>query len=172
MSTKYCIPCSYYFTKQLTGKQLYEKTLEVLKNIEECGFEVIRLVADNAKINLSMFKLFGNGTLLPSIPHPCDSHRKIFLSFDPNHIIKNVRSLFLENNMTDGKELISGQFLKLLYALQKDDNIKAVRNLTIKHIEPTNFEKMNVGRAVLIFSPPVTAALEFLHENSQRHPKA
>ena len=31
---------------------------------------------------------------------------------------------------------------------------------------------MNVGRAIAIFSPPVTAALTFLSENSNSHPKA
>ena len=64
--------------------------------------------------------------------------------------------------MTDGCELISGNFIKLLYLLQRDDNIKAVRNLSMKHIEPTKIEKMNVGRVVIIFSPPVTAAVKFL----------
>ena len=104
MSSKYCISCTYYFTKQLTGIQLREKNLEVLKNIEKCRFGEIRIKTDNAKINLSMFKLFGNGMLLPSIPFSCDSNRKIFLSFHPNYIIKSVRSLFLENDITGGKE--------------------------------------------------------------------
>ena len=71
-----------------------------------------RTVTDNAKINLSTFKPFRKRMLLPSIPHLCDSNRKILFSFDPNHIIINTWSLFLENNMIDGKELMSGKFLK------------------------------------------------------------
>ena len=172
LSTKFCIPCGYYFTKQLTGPQLHEKTLNIIRNVEDCGFSVVRIVTDNSKTNASMFRLFGNGKMIPNVSHPCDPKRELFLSFDQNHIIKNVRSLFLENDMTDGCELISGNFIKLLYLLQRDDNIKAVRNLTMKHIEPTNIEKMNVGRAVLIFSPPVTAAVKFLQKNSEKHQRA
>jgi hypothetical protein len=38
LSTKYIIPASYFFHRQLTGKDLYKLTLEVLKMLSECGF--------------------------------------------------------------------------------------------------------------------------------------
>lgn len=49
--------------------------------------------------------------------------------------------------MTDGTGIISGKYLSLLYKMQKDEIVKPVRHLTKKHIEPSNFEKMNVRRA-------------------------
>lgn len=64
------------------------------------------------------------------------------------------------------------KYLMELYNLQKNEKIKPVRNLTLKHVDPINLEKMNVRRAVLVFSPPVTAALQFLKENWFRVPKA
>lgn len=174
LSTSYRIPCGYYFPKQLIGKDLFRLTNEVLTEVEKCGFVIIRIVADNHKVNTAMFRMFGNGKLQHKIKHPNDDSRFLFLSFDQNHIIKNLRSQFIEKEMSDGQEKISGKYVKLLYDIQKDTNIniKAVRNLTRRHVEPTNIDKMNVGRAVLIFSPPVTAALEFLCQNSTRHPKA
>lgn len=73
--------------------------------------------------------------------------------------------------MTDGSQPITGQFVKQLYDLQKNEVVKPVRFLTQKHVEPTNFEKMHVGRAVQLFSDDVTSAL-FLTEYPSRHPQA
>lgn len=71
------MPCSYQFTKQLTGVQLHEKALEILKNIEKCGFLVIRIITDNAKTNLTIFKLFGSGTLPLNIQHFFNTKREL-----------------------------------------------------------------------------------------------
>lgn len=172
LTSTYRIPCSYYFTKQLTGKELFDMAVTVLKEIEKLGFVVVRVVTDNHKTNVAMFRLFNGGKLAEVVEHPCNSSRKLFLSFDQNHIIKNIRSLFLEKDMQDKDGIISGKYLKLLYHLQSKETIKPVRNLTRRHIEPTNLDKMNVRRAVHIFSPPVTAALECLQKYSVIHPSA
>lgn len=102
--------------------------------------------------------------------HPHDDSRIILLSFDPCHVLKNVRNQFLERQLTDGSGVISGTFVQQLYEHQKNMTIKLARNLTRKHVYPTNLEKMNVLRAVQIFSPQVCAALEHLEENSRNDP--
>ena len=73
--------------------------------------------------------------------------------------------------MTDGNSIITGKYLKQLFLIQKEEKVKPVRNLTIKHVLPSNLEKMNVRRAILVFSPPVTAAIKFLMLHPNRHPK-
>lgn len=57
--------------------------------------------------------------LKPVVSHPCSPRRKLFLAFDQCHIIKNVRSLSLEGDITGGSFPITGQFVKDLYELQK-----------------------------------------------------
>lgn len=53
-------------------------------------------------------------------------------------------------------ELTFSVYHRSLYKIQeKQGAFKMVRCLTKKHLWPTNFEKMNVGRAVAIFSPQV-----------------
>ncbi|KAH6942561.1 hypothetical protein HPB50_007967 [Hyalomma asiaticum] len=113
-----------------------------------------------------MFKLMGNGSLNTVVRHPHDTSRVIFLSFDPCHVLKNVRNQFLDRELTDGTGVISGVFVQKLYEHQKRTTVKLARNLTRKHVYPSNLEKMNVLRAVQIFSPQVTAALEHLQQNS------
>jgi hypothetical protein len=38
LSTKYIVPASYYFHRQLNSKDLYRLTLEVMKLLDECRF--------------------------------------------------------------------------------------------------------------------------------------
>lgn len=172
LSTSYRIPCAYFFTKNLSGKLLFELTLEVIKEVEKCGFLIVRVVTDNHKSNVVLFKKLSQGSMKPSVPHPCDESRLLFLSFDPCHIIKNLRNQFLDKEMSGKYSFISGEYVKKVYELQKNETIKPVRFLTRKHVYPNNLEKMNVLRAVQIFSNPVIATIEFLKDNSFAHPKA
>ncbi|XP_049522070.1 uncharacterized protein LOC125944788 [Dermacentor silvarum] len=103
------------------------------------------------------------GNLKHCVPHPTNQDRKLFLAFDQCHLIKNVRSQFLSRDIGKDGE-ITAQYLKDLYA--KRSIVKPVRFLTRKHVHPTNIEKMNVRRAVQVFSPPVTAALKLLTEQA------
>lgn len=59
--------------------------------------------------------------------------------------------------------LISSSFIKILYGLQK---IKPVKFLSKKHIYPSNFGKMIARRAVVVFSPQVTAVIKYLDQQN------
>lgn len=173
LSTKFRLPAGYFFTKQLTGSQLHALTLSVIHHVEECGFLVLRLVTDNHKTNVSMMKRFsGSRSLKTDVPHPEDPKRPLFLAFDQCHILKNLRSLFLERIMFDGHELITGEYVKKLYEIQELQTITPVHFLSRKHVDPTNLEKMNVKRAKEIFSVEVISALKFLKDNPHIHNKA
>jgi hypothetical protein len=80
------------------------------------------------------------------IPHPVLNNVPLFLSFDFCRAIKNSRNLFLDHDMCSSAGVISSEYL------------------TKKHLYPSNFDKMNVLRAVQIFSSTVTSSLQFLKE--------
>ncbi|KAH7957081.1 hypothetical protein HPB52_015086 [Rhipicephalus sanguineus] len=160
------IPCSYYITKQLSGRDLFAWTKEVIAAVESRGFIIVRIVTDNYSANVTMFKHMGNGNLNTVVRHPHDANRVILLSFDPCHVLKNVRNQFLERELTDGTGVISGVFVQKLYEHQKHTTVKLARNLTRKHVYPSNLEKMSVLRAVQVFAPHVSAAVEHLQQDS------
>lgn len=132
LSKRFTIPAAYYLVKGLQGQELYQLFNQVIKAVEDCGFYVLRIVTDNHKTNVSMFRQFGNGDLKFSVPHPCDPQRLLFLSFDYCHLIKNIRSQFLDRDMADGDGLISSKYLKEIYRLQAKLTVKPVRYLTKK----------------------------------------
>ncbi|KAL1426007.1 hypothetical protein MTO96_003477 [Rhipicephalus appendiculatus] len=145
LSTSYRIPVSYFFTKGLNGSQLAKLIRYVMGKVEEAGFRIVLLVADNHKVNVSAMKDLCGGFLTYRIQHPCDPNRLLFLSFDYCHVLKNVRSQFLARDLGNGGE-VSAIFLKKLYEMQKEWLVKPVWSLSRKHVYPNNIEKMNVQR--------------------------
>jgi hypothetical protein len=169
LSTRYTIPAGYFFHASLTPETYHKITLNILELLTTHGFIVLRIVTDDFSANVKLFKTLCNGNLTNSIPHPFLAPMPLFLSFDFCHALKNARNLFLDREMYSSEGLISSDYLKKLYALQKDLPVKPIRYLTKKHLYPTNFEKMNVLRAIHIFSPAVSSSLKFLQEN--KHPQ-
>lgn len=49
------LPVGYYFTKCLTREQLELLALKGMKSVEEAGFQVVRLVANNRSTNCKFF---------------------------------------------------------------------------------------------------------------------
>lgn len=137
----------------------------MISAVERCGFLIVHIVTDNYSANTTMFKLIGSGCLSTMVEHPHDSSWVTFLRFDPFHVLKNVRNQFLQRELTDGVRDISGIFVQKLYEHQKDITVKLARNLTETLVYPANL-KMNVFRAVQIFSPQVIAAIERLQESA------
>ncbi|KAK8772501.1 hypothetical protein V5799_024257 [Amblyomma americanum] len=103
--------------------------------------------------------------------HPLDESRQLYWSFDYCHILKNIRSQFLDEKriFRNKGKLILPDYLRLVCKVQeRQDAFKMVQCLTKKHLWPSNFEKMNVSRAVDIFSPQVTSVLRFLQQHGHR----
>ncbi|KAL1418779.1 hypothetical protein MTO96_025664 [Rhipicephalus appendiculatus] len=137
----------------------------VLKKTAEAGFDVVRLVTDNHKINVAAMDIMCNGEANIRAPHPADSSKEIYLSFDQSHVIKNVRSQFLAKDFGKNKQ-VSSKYVKELYRMQKHSTMRPVRFLTRKHVYPSNVEKMSVRLAVQLFSVAVTAALSYLKDQA------
>lgn len=153
---------AFYFTRQLTGAQLNLLTKKVVVEVEESGFQILRIVTDNCSVNVNMMKEMCNGPILSEISHPNDNNRPLYLSFDSSHILKNIRSQFLNKDFFHQGKMISSIHLKKLYEAQRKHVVTPIRGLTRKVLFPSNLEKMNVKRAKYIFSVPVTAALKIL----------
>lgn len=107
LTTPFRIPVAYYFTKGLTGNELYKLIIFVMKKVEACGFKNVRLVTDNHKVNVNAMKLLGNGLVTYRTEHPCDPDRQLFMSFDPCHVLKNVRSQLLSHDIGPEREISS-----------------------------------------------------------------
>ena len=86
------IPCS-----SNSAGDLFTVVKSVISNIENCDLKVQAICTDNYPLNVNMFKLFSSDgkTLTPTVPHPVNQSRKLFLLFDFVHILKSIRNNWL-----------------------------------------------------------------------------
>ena len=166
LSTHYKIPVAFFFVRNMTAAQLFQLTQHVLLEVEKLGFLVDRIVADNATTNVKMFKMWNGGELTHVVKHPVDPKRKLFLSFDPTHILKNVRNQFMDRHLNINGDYISFELIKKLYKIQKQfPCLRPDRRLTRKHVDPSNLERQKVQPAVDIFSDETIAAVLMLADH-------
>lgn len=112
--------------------------------VEGYGIQVLRIATDNAKTNVSLFKKLGGSDTTFIIPHPLDESRKLFLSYDYTHLLKNVRNLWIDRPfLINGSPVLFTPLVKI-YNETKNDVFKPVRHLTRKVVEPTNLERQKV----------------------------
>ena len=157
--------CSYWFVKCLDSTQQLTLTKKVIKDVEDIGYIVERIVLDNASINVGMLKaLAGGDQVEPVIVHPFDESRFLFTSFDFVHALKNALKQMMAMAMRDRHGIISGNYLKEIYLMQRDMVIKPVRGFWKKHVYPTSKELMQVGRCVRVFKDDLIGFLETLCE--------
>ena len=155
-----------WLVARLTGRQLFFLCMHVIKKIEEIGFKVDLLVGDNAKVNVKLFKLLKRRTDEEEIvvTHPVDQSRKLFLSFDYTHILKNIRNQMIDRPLKWNGNHINFSLITLLFQKTIDGGLALCRFLTRRHVDPKNFERMKVNYARDIFRPEVDAALRSMHD--------
>ena len=133
---------------------------KVMLLVHEIGFNVIGICVDNASANRKFFKDFlCNGAWKASIPNKY-TDGKIFLIFDPTHIIKNIynnlvnRRVFEMPCMTpilDTPLTASFADIEKVYNLECQKPLRIAHRLTETVLKPNSIEKVNVKLALAVF---------------------
>ncbi|KAH6926666.1 hypothetical protein HPB50_021181 [Hyalomma asiaticum] len=89
---RYKIPAGYFFTKGCTGDQLAEVIRHVIIKRASIGFDIVRVVTDNHKINVNAMEILSGGEARIRAPHPAGPSTQIFFAFDQSRVIKKIRS--------------------------------------------------------------------------------
>jgi hypothetical protein len=101
--------------------------------------------------------------------------KKFHFIADQAHIIKNVRAalcrgkkFILPPNIVQkwglSSDVVDFQHLQLLCKHQEHHQLKIAPKLNSGLLQPTHFDKMNVGGALAIFSKEISSALQHLVE--------
>lgn len=107
-------------------------TKEVIRRIDLTGAKVISLTSDGLPANISVAKKLGadwkkNKT---HFPRPGCPSEKIYIIFDPSHMMKLLRKYLAENDLCYEKEELKWDYLKLLADKQDSDNFSITKKLT------------------------------------------
>ena len=136
--------------------QLAEIILQVIDAVEETGLKIKFMVSDQGALNQKAILKLKITEYNPFI----ERHgRKIYFNYDTPHLIKCWRNNLINHDYEDENGTISWSAIVELRELECNKSSRAAPKLTDRHINPNNFQKMNVKLAVQVFSGSVARAM-------------
>ena len=129
---------------------------EAIDKLNGIGLNVIVVMSD---MGSNFYSLSIRLVVTPEKPWFIHNNKKIFLMFDPPHLLKCTRNNLMKYTFRFGNYSACWKDIVDFYEKDKLLPIRAAPKLTEKHIHPTNFQKMKVKYATQIFSHTVAAAI-------------
>lgn len=148
---------SYFVSNEaITGDKLKEIVMKNLEVASCLGLYIRAMTGDQGPNNRRCFRLLGATKTCPFFTW---NSKKIYCLFDVPHLIKSVRNTLMKTDISTDDGIVSWSVLQKLHELDNSDITKVCPNITSKHINPTQFDKMRVVYATQIFSRTVSAAI-------------
>lgn len=172
----------HYTEKAVDGSTLKNVMIECINKLWVAGIFIDAIISDMGPENTSMFKSFGVQFIIkndcPSISHPCDNSRELWLMADTSHLKKNVSNNFrnqkkvkIPSEIVNIKNLSSNVALfsdvMKIHNIQKDMMYQSARKLTKEVVAPDQYQKMRVKNSTRLFHSDVFSSIEFLFDNDE-----
>ncbi|KAL5246115.1 hypothetical protein ACI65C_013523 [Semiaphis heraclei] len=170
--------------KQVIGCHLTDSSLDnqsfkqfiqqCIESVESCGIHVLTLSSDMGNTNRALWSSLDVKVKKDGIrknTFDFNSHN-IFIMPDICHLLKNLKSSLLKNDIILPKEyceneglssqVVKGSFVVSLweYEINSNKELRSLHHLKREDMWPSNFEKMHVGAAIRFFSLKTAAAIE------------
>lgn len=171
---KQVVACHLTRRESINPKILQDFMLDCITTVESSGLHVVALSSDLDGRNRSLWTSLNIHASKNGDRHNSFSHNDhdIFVITDPCHLLKNLKAamfrqqIYLPEAFIEHEKLptvvINGSYVKTLWQYEISHNFenRLLHHLRKEDIDPTNFEKMNVGAAVRFFSPKTSSALK------------
>jgi hypothetical protein len=142
---------------------------EVLGECQTVGLHVVATVCDMGTNNVKAMKLLGSSTSEPFFQF---QNQAIATIYDPPHLLKWTRNLFLKYNVQFKSEHVKSQLhvakrehIERQYKRDRDKAICMLFKLTDAHLAPVTQCDMKVSLAAQVMSHTVAAGLYALVAN-------
>lgn len=154
-------PLAYFLTSgTVKGKALQLLTKQCIDKLEEIGLCVKILVCDQGSNNRNFLETEEKvGVEKPFIEH---KNKKVYVVYDPPHLLKNVRNNLKKGDLSLGDQSVSWQYIEAFYNFDKDMKIRMAPKLTERHISLPPFTSMRVSLAAQVLSHTVAAGINAL----------
>ncbi|KAH8029566.1 hypothetical protein HPB51_001291 [Rhipicephalus microplus] len=133
---------------------------------QTCGvFFDRRLVAGELKVsNAAIVKNDGSCVVNGYNKMHKQLHKTVDSTASVEHLLNETDSLKICSGIQAGENRIDFSHYQLLYETEKKKHLKVAHKLTEAHVQPTNFQKMNVRLAVQLFSRSTAIGLRVYRE--------
>lgn len=148
---------SYFASKNaIRGSDLKDLILQNIEIASSIGLNVRCVISDQGKNNICAFKELN---VTPEKPYFHHIDKKVYVLYDPCHLIKSVRNSLMKNDLETCDGVASWGVVAALHNADKENVVKACPKLTDVHIAPNNFQKMSVRLATQVLSHSCSAAI-------------
>lgn len=159
---------AYFLLDGLDANDRAVLTKEVIRNLESTGAVVISLTGDGLPANISSYEYLGANfeDKQPYFPSPNHAEKKIYIIFDPPHMIKLVRKDFSIHKLFYKDEPLKWDLLEKIADKQDSDNFELGNKLTKRRHINWGLSPMTVRYAIKTMSNSVADVLEQLCEDN------
>ena len=128
--------------------------------LQSIGFKVRALICDQGPNNRSFLETLES--VKTSKPYFEVKGERIFVVYDPPHLIKCVRNNFRNRGfISDGRHIL-WKYVGQLYEFDKDNSVRIAPRLSARHLNPGPFGLMRVNLAVQVMSHSVASGISTL----------
>lgn len=160
------LPVAYFLLNGLRAVDRAALNKEVIIAIRNTGAIIVSMTGDGLSANITVAKLLGAdfNSNKPYFTFPSYPNEKIYVIFDPPHMLKLIRKYFAHHKLYYKNDQIKWELLEILARQQDNDNFEMGNMLSRAHI---NFKEapMMVSLAAQTISNGVADALEQLCED-------
>jgi len=168
-------PVAYYFIRGSTKANLLMRFLnEVLGACQNAGIQVVATVCDMAANNVKALKLLGATRRKPFFKF---QDREVVTVYDPPHLLKCTRNLFLkydvqfESECIHNRPFVTAKWEHILnvYKWVKQKTVRLLYKLTDAHLAPVAQDAMKVSLAAQVMSHTVGATVNSVSSEGKEH---
>ncbi len=160
LETKWKQPLAYFLSAgPVSANMLQSLVRRCLDKTAEAGLTVKALVNDQGTNNQSFLRAEG---VSPERPYIIHKGQKIFVFFDPPHLLKNVRNNLKKGDLISDGKRIKWQYIEEFYNFDRQAAVRMAPKLTEKHVNLPPFTSMRVNLAAQVLSNTVAAGIDTL----------
>jgi len=165
ISVKWKQPLAYFFVKGSVKPVILGRLLhDCLAKLEDIQLFPIAVICDQGPTNRCYLETLENVSVSqPFLFHGC---KKVYVIYDPPHLLKNIRNNFRKHDFVlgsgDNRQNVSWNHVKEFYEFDRNLPIRMAPRLTDKHLDMPPFASMRVNLAAQVLSHSVAAGIQTL----------
>ena len=151
-------PVGYFLSSgTMKGHTMATLLKDCISKVENCGLTVKVIISDQGSNNRNMFETVIGIT--EQEPHFMHSGHKVYVLYDPPHLVKNVRNNLKKHGFNVDGNMVQWKHIQDFYRADSRLPIRMAPKLTYKHIELPPFAPLSVKLATQVLSHSVAAGI-------------
>lgn len=156
-------PFGYFLSSgPITGGTMKELLFDAVEHLHSIGLTVCVVISDQGSNNINLFQT----KLKVNVEKPyffCGDH-KIFVMYDPPHLIKNIRNNLKKHGfVVDGKD-IAWKYIQEFHDKDSSKPTRLAPRLTSRHLNLPPFSTLRVKLATQVLSHSVASGMKVMAE--------